>query len=215
MAPRPARTTSIFLSGEVGVGGGLIVGGQPLTGVAGYGGEVGHLPVNPLAGATCRCGSVGCWETEVGEEALLVRAGRPPDGGERGGRGGPRRRRRRRRRGARLRSPTTGQWLGIGLAGLVNTLNPARVVLGGRLALLHPFVAATVEDELDRRALARAAFARRDRPGDARRRCAAARRRRAGVRTDSRRSRRSGYRPSGVIAPAVLMIHRQQGVQLT
>ena len=48
----------------------------------------------------------------------------------------------------------TGQWLGIGLAGLVNTLNPARVVLGGRLAVLHPFVAATVEDELDRRALA-------------------------------------------------------------
>ena len=67
----------VFLSGEVGLGGGLIVGGRPLTGVAGYGGEVGHLPVNPLAGATCRCGSVGCWETEVGEEALLVRAGRP------------------------------------------------------------------------------------------------------------------------------------------
>ena len=39
------------------------------------------MPVNPLAGATCRCGSVGCWETEVGEEALLVRAGRPADGG--------------------------------------------------------------------------------------------------------------------------------------
>ena len=67
----------MFLSGEVGLGGGLIVGGRPLTGVAGYGGEVGHIPVNPVAGATCRCGSVGCWETEVGEEALLVRAGRP------------------------------------------------------------------------------------------------------------------------------------------
>ena len=38
---------AIFLSGEVGLGGGLIVGGRPLTGVAGYGGEVGHLPVNP------------------------------------------------------------------------------------------------------------------------------------------------------------------------
>ena len=71
----------IFLSGEVGVGGGIIVGGRPLTGVAGYGGEVGHIPVNPLSGRRCRCGSVGCWETEVGEEALLVRAGRPADGG--------------------------------------------------------------------------------------------------------------------------------------
>ena len=143
----------IFLSGEVGVGGGLIVGGQPLTGVAGYGGEVGHLPVNPLAGATCRCGSVGCWETEVGEEALLVRAGRPPDGGSaavedvlaKADAGNP---------AALDALAATGQWLGIGLAGLVNTLSPARVVLGGRLAMLHPFVAATVEDELDRRALA-------------------------------------------------------------
>ena len=49
-----------------------------------------------------------------------------------------------------------GRWLGIGLAGLVNTLNPARVVLGGQFARFHPFVAATVADELDRRALAAA-----------------------------------------------------------
>ena len=47
-----------------------------------------------------------------------------------------------------------GRWLGIGLAGLVNTLSPSRVVLGGRFALLHPFVAPTIERELDRRALA-------------------------------------------------------------
>ena len=70
----------LFIAGEVGVGGGLIVDGRPFTGLAGYAGEVGHFPVNP-AGIVCRCGSVGCWETEVGESALLTRAGRPPDGG--------------------------------------------------------------------------------------------------------------------------------------
>ena len=37
----------LFISGEYGVGGGVIVDGLPLTGVAGYGGEVGHMPVNP------------------------------------------------------------------------------------------------------------------------------------------------------------------------
>src|SRR3954469_14088206 len=68
----------LFVSGEVGVGGGAIVGGRPLTGAAGYGGEIGHLPVNP-DGAACRCGSRGCWETEVGEGALLGRAGLAPD----------------------------------------------------------------------------------------------------------------------------------------
>ena len=52
----------LYLSGEVGVGGGLIVDGQPLLGASGYAGEVGHMPVNP-GGATCRCGSVGCRET--------------------------------------------------------------------------------------------------------------------------------------------------------
>ncbi len=70
----------LFISGEYGVGGGLIIDGKPLIGVAGYGGEVGHVPVNPT-GTACRCGSVGCWETEVGEAALLRLAGRAPGGG--------------------------------------------------------------------------------------------------------------------------------------
>ena len=38
----------LFISGEVGVGGGLVVDGKPMTGVAGYAGEVGHIPVNPF-----------------------------------------------------------------------------------------------------------------------------------------------------------------------
>ncbi len=37
----------LFISGEYGVGGGLILDGRPMTGVSGYGGEVGHMPVNP------------------------------------------------------------------------------------------------------------------------------------------------------------------------
>jgi len=41
------------------------------------------MPVNP-AGSSCRCGSTGCWETEIGEEALLARSGRPRDAGRAG-----------------------------------------------------------------------------------------------------------------------------------
>lgn len=142
----------LFLSGEVGVGGGLIVDGVPLRGVAGYGGEVGHLPVNP-AGAACRCGSVGCWETEIGEGSLLSRAGRPAAGGRTAVDaviadariGEPR---------AIAALDETGRWLGIGLAGLVNVLNPEIVVLGGLFGRIQPFVAATVDAELDRRSLA-------------------------------------------------------------
>ena len=101
---------------------------------------------------SCRCGSVGCWETEVGEQALLARAGRPVDGGRAAveavvadAAAGD--------ATALAALAEVGRWLGIGLAGLVNMLNPARVVLGGHLARVHGFIAATVEDVLDQRAL--------------------------------------------------------------
>jgi predicted NBD/HSP70 family sugar kinase len=138
----------VFISGEVGVGGGLIVDGKQLTGAGGYAGEVGHMPVNPN-GRTCRCGSVGCWETEVGEGALLRRAGHPPDAG-------------RDEVEAVLReaaagSPdvlealdAVGRWLGFGLAGLVNVFNPQVVVLGGLFGRIYPFVETTLGAELDR-----------------------------------------------------------------
>ena len=147
----------LFISGEVGVGGGLIVDGKPLTGAGGFAGEVGHMPVNP-DGRTCRCGSVGCWETEIGEGALLRRAGHPPDAG-------------REEVEAVLREAAAGapdvlealdavgRWLGFGLAGLVNVFNPQVVVLGGLFGRIHPFVEAT----LRRRARSAGAAARRGR----------------------------------------------------
>jgi predicted NBD/HSP70 family sugar kinase len=141
----------LFISGEVGVGGGLIVDGKPLTGVAGYGGEIGHMPVNP-SGSACRCGSVGCWETEVAEGALLRRAGRAPGGGRPeveavlrdAAEGDP---------AALSALDTTGHWLGHGIAGLINVINPRLVVLGGLFSRIYPFVADTLDAELQRRAL--------------------------------------------------------------
>jgi predicted NBD/HSP70 family sugar kinase len=141
----------LFLSGEVGVGGGVIVDGSPLAGAAGYGGEVGHVPVNPN-GSRCRCGSIGCWETEVGEGALLRLAGHPPDAGreevdtvlDEAAAGS---------RGALGALDTVGRWLGFGLAGLVNVFNPQVVVLGGLFGRIHPFVEGTLRTELDRLAL--------------------------------------------------------------
>ena len=141
----------LLVWGSIGVGGGLIVDGRPLIGAAGYGGEVGHIPVNP-DGSPCRCGSVGCWETEVGTIALLRRAGRPARAGRDAfdalradaGAGDP----------AALEAfSDTARWLGIGLAGVVNVLNPSLVLLGGRLAASYPYVRSTLEAELDRRVL--------------------------------------------------------------
>lgn len=142
----------LFISGEVGVGGGVIVDGRPLRGASGCGGEVGHLCVNPV-GRACGCGSRGCWETEIGAPALLRRAGR---------RAAPSRRRAvdHLLRDASDGAPdalealrAAGRWLGIGLAGLVNVFNPQRVALGGLHARTYPYVRDVVLAELDHRAL--------------------------------------------------------------
>ena len=141
----------LFIWGEVGIGGGIIVDGKPLTGVAGFAGEVGHIPVNP-DGLPCGCGSIGCWETEIGERALLRLAGRPEDGGPdevdavlAAAAVGEER--------ALAALEHVGRWLGIGLAGLVNILNPRVIVLGGLLARVHPFVDKALQLQLDRMSL--------------------------------------------------------------
>lgn len=57
----------VYVSGGVGVGAGIVVGGQLLRGVHGFGGEIGHMVVDP-DGEACACGARGCLETIVGAE---------------------------------------------------------------------------------------------------------------------------------------------------
>jgi predicted NBD/HSP70 family sugar kinase len=141
----------VYVVGEVGVGGNVIVDGKSLIGAAGYGGEIGHMAVNPR-GAACGCGSYGCLETEIGERAMLVRAGRSPTGG-------------RAAVGELIAAADAGElealaslahvgrWLGIGLASLVNIFNPTLVVLGGVFERIHPHVAGHLAAVLDEHAL--------------------------------------------------------------
>lgn len=148
-----ARTKKnvLCLWGEVGLGGGVISDGEVLRGAGGFAGEVGHVPIN-LAGRQCGCGAIGCLETEVGEEALLRRAGRVSDGGrsamvelfEDAHAGVP---------AVLAALDEQGRWLGIGLAGLVNVMNPDVVVLGGFLADAMPFFSTTMHRELESRSL--------------------------------------------------------------
>ncbi len=66
----------VYLNGSrSGIGGAVFTGGRPLSGAAGYGGELGHTLADP-AGAPCHCGNRGCLETEVGMEPLLAALGR-------------------------------------------------------------------------------------------------------------------------------------------
>jgi predicted NBD/HSP70 family sugar kinase len=122
---------AVYLSGHSGIGAGIIAGGVPLGGRAGYAGEVGHIVVNP-GGLPCHCGSRGCWETECGEDRLFELAGRAQGGGLAGVRGvvaaaaaGD--------AAARAALEQVAGWLGRGTANVVNVLNPEVVILGGAL----------------------------------------------------------------------------------
>ncbi|SCL56372.1 Sugar kinase of the NBD/HSP70 family, may contain an N-terminal HTH domain [Micromonospora eburnea] len=143
----------IYLHGDVGVGGGIIVGDKLLDGDGGYGCELGHMVVNPYDGRPCGCGSQGCLEAEVGERALLDAARRPAGLAGRDAlravvddadRGDP---------VARAALHHIGDWLGIGVANLINLFNPGIVVFGGMLRDVYPGTAQQVRARIARHVL--------------------------------------------------------------
>uniref|UniRef100_UPI001C7F2BBC ROK family transcriptional regulator n=1 Tax=Nocardioides stalactiti TaxID=2755356 RepID=UPI001C7F2BBC len=136
----------VYLSGNVGVGAGVITGGNRLEGVAGYAGEVGHLCHDPR-GSACHCGSRGCWETVVGAPAIADALKCPADQVARLGEilddmtSAPR----------ELR-PIAAE-LGRGLAAVVNIFNPSVVILGGYFLPLFRLCRSEVATGLGERAL--------------------------------------------------------------
>ena len=132
---------SICVTLGTGVGGGIILNGQPLRGPDGTAGEIGHICVEPR-GVPCGCGSNGCIEQYASASAIVRMATEllPEYPGtkltdltgldastiyEHGIDGDPLCREVFRRAGA---------YLGIALAGVINVLNPEVVVIGGGAA---------------------------------------------------------------------------------
>ncbi|MEU4158047.1 ROK family protein [Actinoplanes sp. NPDC026670] len=64
-----ARHSFLYVSGEIGIGAGLVIDGELYRGVRGWSGEIGHVTVYP-DGRPCRCGARGCLEQYAGQEAL-------------------------------------------------------------------------------------------------------------------------------------------------
>jgi predicted NBD/HSP70 family sugar kinase len=143
----------VYLHGDIGIGGGVITGGQLLGGDCGYGGEIGHMVVNPRNGRPCGCGARGCLEAEAGERALLEAAQRDPSAT---GREAVRAVVEAADRGditARAALHDVGDWLGIGVANLVNVLNPRTVIFGGTLREVFLGSAAQIRSRINRLAL--------------------------------------------------------------
>lgn len=147
----------IYLTGEIGIGAGIISEGRLLRGDRGFAGEFGHLLIDPT-GPVCGCGRRGCLEALAGVGALIART--LPD--------------------AATSSPTelepeveevvrrakakdpkvldalaeTGKHLGHGIATVANLINPEVVVLGGYFVPLAPWLIPAAEAELRARSIA-------------------------------------------------------------
>ncbi|MCM3701733.1 ROK family transcriptional regulator [Paenibacillus macerans] len=141
----------IYLSIGIGIGSGIIVGGELYRGTSNFSGEVGHMTVAE-DGPLCRCGNRGCWETLASEKALLDRASKlwgheVPDLEQivrLAREGDP--------EAVRLLNETGAQ-LGIGLANLVNILNPELIVIGNRLSLAGDLLQEAMLETLENRSL--------------------------------------------------------------
>jgi predicted NBD/HSP70 family sugar kinase len=143
---------AVYVSADVGVGGGVIADGSALRGTAGYVGELGHMVVNPMQGRPCYCGSTGCWETEVGEPALCRALGLR-EGAPRGAVVAELRALATSPDRVRSRLGTFSEWLTVGLVNVVNVLGPELIVLGDLFTALPASLITDVSAEVRKRSL--------------------------------------------------------------
>jgi predicted NBD/HSP70 family sugar kinase len=133
-AARLART-ALYLIVAQGIGGTLVVNGEPLIGAHGAAGEYGHVPFGDPA-LVCPCGSHGCWDLTVDGRALARHRGDAPPGDPVGYvhdlLAGPTR-----DAATRRAFEAVAGSLGRGIGGLVNLHDPEVVTLGGVAALLR------------------------------------------------------------------------------
>jgi len=155
-----------YVVANIGLGAGLVMGGHIYYGVSGYAGEAGHTTIDPN-GPPCRCGNRGCWETLASQRALIERVGELRRAGSsstldqvggdgttsltleailQAAQGGD---------AVALEAlRQTGTYLGIGIANLLNLLNPDLVAFGGSLSLAHEFLLPAAREVVQQRAMA-------------------------------------------------------------
>lgn len=152
-----ASGSSAFVSVSDGVGVGIVVNGEVLRGRHNTAGEFGHVPLS-IDGPKCSCGATGCWEAYVSNLATLSRYfGRDLSNP------GPRdsetasftvedliARARAGDAKALAALNSTARYLGLGLASIINALDPGRVYIGGEIttawSLIEPIVRSALRE---------------------------------------------------------------------
>lgn len=151
----------VYVTVGDGVGAGVVVNGEVVRGPGNTAGEFGHVPLD-LDGPICLCGSQGCLEaytsnlatlarylgqelSAAGLRAMLHSSGLTINDLIARARSGDRR--------ARSAFAETAQYLGAGLAMIVNSLNPSQIFVGGEITEIWDHIAPTLQRAIAARAL--------------------------------------------------------------
>jgi glucokinase-like ROK family protein len=150
----------IYLSSDVGLGGGIIINGKLFKGSRGFAGEIGHIQRDPQ-GEICGCRRRGCWETQVGPRAVIERAKRSIEADPQGllaqkvdgnldsltfkdvvdcALQGD--------QVCRTAMENVGKNLGAGIADLANIFNPQMVVIGGAFSYGREIILPVLEETI-------------------------------------------------------------------
>src|SRR5499426_2045746 len=147
----------VFVSVSDGIGVGVVVNGEVLRGHHNIAGEFGHVPLS-IDGPRCPCGATGCWEAYVSNLATLSRyfgrdvSERKPQPSETASftiedliaraRAGDAR--------ALAEINSAASYLGLGLASIINAIDPGRIYIGGEITtawnLIEPIVRAALRE---------------------------------------------------------------------
>jgi len=142
----------LYVSVSTGLACGFVIDGGLYRGGTNTAGQLGHMPID-MNGPECRCGGRGCWDLYASDKATVERFMRA--------------------RGGSKRAPTmrqlvelvesgdtdataavaeTARYLGIGIAGAINALDPEVVVIGGEITkawgLVEPIIVAETRKSL-------------------------------------------------------------------
>ena len=153
----------VYISVSDGVGLGIVVNGELLRGRDQIAGEFGHMPIN-LDGPRCMCGANGCWEVYTSNLATLARYF-----GWNLSKHSPKRLKDAERSSftvldvvARARSGdskalaavlATGRFLGLGIASIINIVNPDCIYVAGEITTAWDLIEDTVRQAICERAL--------------------------------------------------------------
>ena len=147
-----------------GVGGGLILNGKLFYGANMAAGEIGHMPIN-VNGPACPCGGHACLEAYVGNKRIASRAKSEMQGKktliksimrEKNSRLSPKiiyEAAKRNDKIAKKILHDTGVYIGVGLTGIVNLLNPEKIVIGGGVSNAGRFIFKAIEKTVKNRAM--------------------------------------------------------------